>query len=711
MGQLTFTAPDVSLYSQYYVNANREVTTHANIVTEEIHFTVEGIPADARVFRSVLYVTMDGYGAGGSNLKICRIDETDVRCDIDGSGPVPQENSVRMSVRSNREVVAVATYQTNEIVYTEGWHGFSAHFKNIRLVIDYQEDSAILPPSEDDYRKMIPVTQVVRFDKSETSFDTGGVVLHPTACTVSEEANGAYELQMEHPFDPENRWQMLTEECIIKAPIPPTVIPAVTMPAAPVWRVKASVAETSLYSKLPTWTASKDPVDMVQANPGNYTWSSGKSYKAGDYVTFNGSIYKATAANSEKSPWSQENNPWQYIMPVTGEQHGKYDPGTIVATLVSLETFTFIADYNATWIKIRSHLGKTGYVHRNDCEETADVEIITTDARYLYTQLFRVYEVECDEAAGTVNVSARHISNDLQRNMLFDCQVTEGTPATAIALIQGSMVNDDTSSGEERTIACDIENVQITGDWSFQNPVQALLDPDEGVAAQAEAKVLRDNRDFFLLQNVYARGGPRLAYGVNLKGVTWTRNSDEVITRIIPRAKNDKDYLYLDELYIDSEHINDFAVIRTEVLDSEYSVGQKITKADGSEITLSKTAVIERMRQEAENRYYVDGCDAPVVTLDVDFLLLGDTEQYKQYRHLQRLNLFDRVQIDTGSTTVSAQVTAYEWDCLSGRYNGITVGKVYSQQRAKIPGYRVATGAITYSKLAPGLIAKIRGDE
>ena len=709
MGQLTFTAPDVSLYSQYYVNANHEVTTHANIVTEDIHFTVAGIPADARVFRSVLYVTMDGYGAGGSNLKICRIDETDVRCDIDGSGPVPQENIVRMSVRSNREVVAVATYQTNEIVFTEGWHGFSAHFKNLRLVIDYQEDSAILPPTEDDYRIMVPVTQVVRFDKSETNFDTGGVVLHPTVCTVSEEANGAYELQMEHPFDPENRWQMLTEECIIKAPIPPTVIPAVTMPAAAVWRVKSSVTQTPLYSKLPSWTSAKLPYADVLSHPGDYAWNSSTTYSAGAYVTYSGSVWQAVASGRGMTPSAQNYRYWAWVCDLS-QSTGIYDPGTIAAQLAGGTLITFVADYNGTWMRVRSPLGVVGYVRRSDCEETADTEIITTEARYLYTQLFRVYEVECDEAAGTVNVSARHISYDLQRNMLFDCQLTEATPPTAIALIQGAMMNDDTVDGKARMIACDIEDVQITGDWSFQNPVQALLDPDEGVAAQAEAKVLRDNRDFFLLQNVYARGGPRLAYGVNLKGVTWTRNSDEVITRIIPRAKTDKDYLYLDELYIDSEHISDFAVIRTEVLDSEYSVGQKITKADGSEITLSKAAVIERMRQEAENRYYVDGCDAPVVTLDVDFLLLGDTEQYKQYRHLQRLNLFDRVQIDTGSTTVSAQVTAYEWDCLAGRYNGITVGKVYSQQRAKIPGYRVATGAITYSKLAPGLIAKIRGD-
>ena len=185
---------------------------------------------------------------------------------------------------------------------------------------------------------------------------------------------------------------------------------------------------------------------------------------------------------------------------------------------------------------------------------------------------------------------------------------------------------------------------------------------------------------------------------------------DDIVTRIIPRAGDGSNgFIYLDETFVDSEHINEYAVIHVEVLDSQYSVGQTIEHADGTAQTLNRDNVIQRMRQEALDRFYYDQADVPTVTLDVDFVLLGDTEEYREYRNLQRINLYDTIEIDTGSTTVTAQVIGYEWDCLMGRYNGISIGKVYSQARKRIPGYRVATGAITYSKLSPGLIKWIRG--
>ena len=135
----------------------------------------------------------------------------------------------------------------------------------------------------------------------------------------------------------------------------------------------------------------------------------------------------------------------------------------------------------------------------------------------------------------------------------------------------------------------------------------------------------------------------------------------------------------------------------------------EVTAADGTKQTLSKSDVIERMREECENRYYVDGADKVTVTLDVQFVLLGDTEEFRQYRNLERVNLYDTIAVDTGHMETRAQVIGYEWDSLMGRYNGVSIGKVYAMARKKIPGYRVANGAISYGKLSAGLIKWIKG--
>lgn len=56
------------------------------------------------------------------------------------------------------------------------------------------------------------------YDKLETNFTHNGLVLPNTiVCTVEEELNGKYVLELVHPIDEKGKWQHLIEENIIKA--------------------------------------------------------------------------------------------------------------------------------------------------------------------------------------------------------------------------------------------------------------------------------------------------------------------------------------------------------------------------------------------------------------------------------------------------------------------------------------------------------------
>ena len=103
---------------------------------------------------------------------------------------------------------------------------------------------------------------------------------------------------------------------------------------------------------------------------------------------------------------------------------------------------------------------------------------------------------------------------------------------------------------------------------------------------------------------------------------------------------------------------------------------------------------------------YVDGVN---ISLDVDFILIGDTEQYKQYKGLQRVNIYDVIKINTGLSGISAsaQIVEYEYNSILKRYKSIKVGTINSFQR-RIPGYRVVNQSITYEKLSPDLITRIK---
>lgn len=59
--------------------------------------------------------------------------------------------------------------------------------------------------------------QVYKADN--TNYDKNGdMTLTPTACELSSEINGAWELTMSHPIDDEGRWKYLSEEAVISAP-------------------------------------------------------------------------------------------------------------------------------------------------------------------------------------------------------------------------------------------------------------------------------------------------------------------------------------------------------------------------------------------------------------------------------------------------------------------------------------------------------------
>ena len=703
MGVVTYTTDALTLRSDWKRENNQKPATLAEGVRT---FNVTGIPLFATVQSAVLSFDLSGAAYGlNSNYKLC----TAYGQNVSNTDGTAQLQSVRVELRENRTIDIVFQYQAFEYSGTIGQSyyrtvTFGSVTNPITLTITFDEGE---DPGYRDDETLIPVKGVSLYPPKTTDFSKNGIALQPVSCVVSEDAGGSYELQMQHPMDKEDRWMSILEDYIIKAPVPPFKIPEVTMPVGKIWQVKSSVEKTPLYKTLPTYSKA-DPKSTDNPDPWDadtyYTLDSGN-------VVHEGLIHQAVVANKGQEP-GHTTGYWATVAeyhptkddPGTGT--GVYNPGVIIVDLVSEAQISFIATYNWKYTQVRDSLGHIGYVLTADIEETQTAaDPYTIPARTIYTQLFRVYSVSCDEAEGMVTVSARHISYDFEANGIFDCQMTEAEPATAIALLQGRLMNDD-----DRLIACPIDYPKITADWSFGNPIQALLDPDEGFAAQVQGKILRDNKDFFILPSTPARIGARLAYGVNLTGVTWERNLDELVTRIIPRAGDGQSgFIYLDELFVDSPYINEYAVVHTEVLDSEYSVGQEIELADGTKRTLSRSEVIERMRQEAENRYYVDGADKVVISLDVEFVLLGDTEEFKQYRNLQRVNLYDKIQIDTGNMTTTAQVIGYEWDCLMSRYNSISIGKVYSMGRKRLPGYRVATGAITYSKLSPGLIKWIRG--
>ncbi len=323
-------------------------------------------------------------------------------------------------------------------------------------------------------------------------------------------------------------------------------------------------------------------------------------------------------------------------------------------------------------------------------------------------QCFRIYSVAVDTASHEVTVEARHISYDFMGNMCGRLTSQMGTyVVNALTKMRQTLFTPD-----DRILATNITRRVNLGDRSFVNPIKFLLDPEYGLVQRARARLVRDNNDFYLLDNDEpADRGYEIAYGKNMTGISWSKSTDEVITRIVPLGEDaDGKTLLLPEKWMDSPHIGEYPVVHTGTLAvsdaKEVVVNEDDEETPSEDITpMSKDECYALMRQAAADEF-AKGCDLPDLTLEIDFIHIGDTEEYKQYRNLEQVFLYDLVRIRHAPTgfVAKAQVSGYEWDALTRRYSSITVGNVFAVESSAVAGYQLTEGAVTATKIAPGSV-------
>ena len=98
----------------------------------------------------------------------------------------------------------------------------------------------------------------------------------------------------------------------------------------------------------------------------------------------------------------------------------------------------------------------------------------------------------------------------------------------ALTSLKSSLINPD-----DRELVTNIPTA-ISGEWHYENGIKVLLDPETGFVAKSRCKIIRDNNDIFLLDNIAYDRRVRVEYGKNLNGIKWTERSDTVVTRIVP---------------------------------------------------------------------------------------------------------------------------------------------------------------------------------
>ena len=347
----------------------------------------------------------------------------------------------------------------------------------------------------------------------------------------------------------------------------------------------------------------------------------------------------------------------------------------------------------------------------------AGLDSVAVPTRLRY-QLFTITKVS--EQDDYVEIVATHIFYEQINNF------TMWEPETLVnyscgAICRNVLRNQIGNDGGFRVVTdCTDELPWHQIDYARKNIVEAFLNPEDGICTRFNLSMIRDNMDFYVLKNVGYDRGMVIEDGLNLLGIEREENIENVITRVAAYGRDaDGDLVWLNNngnRYVDSTHINDYARPRVELYDTGiYITGAKEAEElheqgrDNEIVTADN--INAKILAKAQERFTKDEVDVPEVTMNIDFVSLGDTEEYKQYRDLDKVFLYDIVHVKDKRRdyNYSAQVIGVEHDVLTGALLSATIGnlttwdgvrKVANWQVPEIDGSIIRLHSITSSQYA-----------
>lgn len=518
----------------------------------------------------------------------------------------------------------------------------------------------------------------------------GAAVLNPSSCITRQIGGGGYTLKMTHPVDREGKYKLLVNGNIIKAPVPEEEIES-AYAGRDMW-IYYTAGETALRD------------DPSEPHDVNYNaWDATTDYVVGSRVTYYGKAYRCTYfdMSSGQRNVPPNNSPWWKQIP------GKTGGGTVVASLPAGTKLIWISgQYTDTWWKMSTFGGVEGWIKQSDLTGEEHKEQQSIQPIRITEQLFRIKHIT-DQTEHEISIEAEHVSYDANGALIRQAEITKASPATAIWMMQEGMYEPYTD-GQICTNLADTDAGTYSQTIKGKSLIWALLDPSSGIVAKFDAALKRNNWDIYILKKLDTDRGFNIRYGVNAKGIHWDRDESEVITRIVPvaRDENGNDF-YLEDIYVDSPLINAYPKIRMQQLNVSGQVGKD--DGSGTDTAWTEATLRAEMAAKAQEKFDNEKVDQEKVTVTVDFIMLGDTAEYPEVKRLEQVAMYDIVHAVNSriGLDVALRVTEIEWDAIRKRITGIKLSNIPGNARRSVAGYMMTDQSVTGEKIANQTMAEI----
>ena len=276
-------------------------------------------------------------------------------------------------------------------------------------------------------------------------------------------------------------------------------------------------------------------------------------------------------------------------------------------------------------------------------------------------QPFRIYHIS-RPINGKVTVSAHHITYDLSKITVMPCHGSSASDAFVA-------IEDNAAS------ACDFEfwtDVATGAEWSVDVPssIRSILGGTRGSILDAFGGEYEWDHRTVKLHT--ARGRETdvvISYGKNLTKLKYETDDSEIWTGIIPFWRGDDGNgtevtVTLTEKIIYSRYRQNFEEDRYIPVDLSGEFEDKPTE--------------EQLRSKAQSYVAANARSVIPASIDVSFVELWQTEEYKNFAPLERLRLCDTVTIRHKEYGIEsrAKIVKTKYDVLGERYLSMTVGEV-----------------------------------
>ncbi|EKM3348253.1 phage tail protein [Listeria monocytogenes] len=278
-------------------------------------------------------------------------------------------------------------------------------------------------------------------------------------------------------------------------------------------------------------------------------------------------------------------------------------------------------------------------------------------------KLFRIDESQFDAIGEFKEITAIAIAQyDLAANSFVGVDKKSITPATALnEVLRSAVVPNKFTAWSD---------ISITSNYKldYKTVAEAIAGTEGSIIDTWRTELEWDDFTIRLWKNRGTNRGVRIAYAKNLVGLVETETGD-VTTRIIPFARIDDGVggeieLRLSETVIDAENVN------------ETEIPLALPVDFSSEMQDAGYTTEDKLRTLAQAWFEKTGNNIPKISLEVDFVQLAKTEEYKEFAVLEQVALFDTVEVwhERYNKKIETRVNKYTYDPIDELYLTLELG-------------------------------------